>query len=111
VVKSPSALYPPLILHTFPLLSVSSAVAVFVTVAFLFTFLVFDSNPLSPDTGAKAHGRADAVFLTCTVLLVVLVEVWPHLASPWLLAVACLVAGVAWSSAYLVLLPYYNHSM
>lgn len=43
------------------------AVAVFVLMAFLFTFLVFDPNPLSTDPGAKAHARADIAFLTCKV--------------------------------------------
>jgi hypothetical protein len=43
----------------------SAFIFAFVTMAVLFNFLVFDSNPLSVSVAAKAHGRADLVFLAC----------------------------------------------
>jgi hypothetical protein len=39
----------------------------FVTLSGMFTLLVFDSHPLSPNPLAKAHGRADLIFLVCKV--------------------------------------------
>ena len=36
-----------------------------VAVAGLFTLVVFDSNPMSVNPSAKAHGRADLAFLIC----------------------------------------------
>lgn len=46
-------------------------VVTFVTLAFLFTFLIYDSNPLSVDPTAKAHARTDVVFLACKVRCIV----------------------------------------
>jgi hypothetical protein len=86
-------------------------VAVFIIMAGLFALLVFDSSPLSVNPTAKAHGRADAVFLSCKIVLVVLVEVWPIAVTPWVLAVVILVTGLLWSGAFLATMPYYHHHM
>lgn len=45
-----------------------AVVAAFLMLVYLFILFEFDPNPVSIDPGARAHGRADAVLLTCKVL-------------------------------------------
>ena len=89
----------------------ASLIAAFVLMAFLFTFLVFDSNPLSANPASKAHGHADVAFLACKVVLVILVEVWPHSVPKWLLVLVIFAAGIVWVTTYIALMPYYHHQM
>ncbi len=89
----------------------SLLIVAFVVLAGLFALLVFDSSPLSVNAAAKAHGRADAIFLACKIVLVILVEVWPHAISSWVLAVVILLTGFLWGGAFLALMPYYHHYM
>ena len=106
-------------------------IVTFVCLAFLFTFLIYDSNPLSVDPTAKAHARTDVVFLACKVrstrdcllrgtkvqavllqiILVVLVEVWPHSLPSSALAGIVFASGVVWVGVFLTLMPYYHHYM
>ena len=45
------------------------------------------------------------------IVLVTVVEVWPKVFSPWILAVIALIAGMVWTASFLVLLPMYHHRM
>ena len=79
--------------------------------AILFAYLVVDSNPLSVNPGAKAHGRIEVADLACEVVLVALVEVWPHFVSHWVLAAAVfIVSGIRVIGA-LAFMPHYHHHM
>ena len=79
--------------------------------AFLFAYLVVDSNPLSVNPGAMAHGRIEVVDLACEVVLVALVEVWPHFVSPWVLAASVFVVGLVRVCGALAFMPHYHHRM
>ena len=83
--------------------------AALLALAFLFAFLVFDSNPLSANPSAKAHGHADVVFLCCNVVLVIFVEVWPQSVPVSFLVAVLFISGIIWVGTYLMLMPYYNH--
>jgi hypothetical protein len=86
-------------------------VALFVTLCTLFTLVYFDSNPLSSNLGAKAHGRADFVFLCVKTLLVVLVEVFPHAVGANALAGIVCASSVALVLSYAQMMPFLHHSL
>lgn len=91
-------------------------IAVLLTLAFvalcsLFTLTYFDSNPLSPNLAAKAHGRTDAVVLAMKTLLVVLVEVYPHSIGHLPLTIIVAASAVVWLGLHIATLPFIHHSM
>ena len=79
--------------------------------ACLFTLLVFDAHPLSPNLLAKAHGRADFVFLMCKIALVIIIDIWPIVLGRWAVSISAVLVGILWAGAHIFMLPMYHHSM
>jgi hypothetical protein len=77
----------------------------------LFSLVFYDSNSLSANIVAKAHGRVDFVFLCLKSILVILVDVFPS-AFPSGVLVALLVgAGLLWFGSTLMFMPYFDVSL
>lgn len=90
---------------------VTVLITAFVTLAGMFTLLVFDAHPFSLSPVAKAHGRADFVFLVCKVVLVAVIDVWPLILGRWAVCAAAVLGGVLWAAAHIAFLPMYHHYM
>jgi hypothetical protein len=97
--------------HLVQTVVVAVVVCLFVTLCSLFTLVYFDSNPLSVDLSAKAHGRADFVFLCVKTALVVLVEVYPHSVGADALAGVVTASGLLLFFVYSNTMPFIHHSM
>lgn len=85
--------------------------AAFVMLCVMFTLVYLDSNPVSANLAAKAHGRADFLFLIAKTALVVLVEVYPHSIGATGLAVIVLIVGCVLVATYAWTLPFTHHTM
>jgi len=83
----------------------------FIALCSLFALVYFDSNPLSPNLAAKAHGRADFVVLVTKTLLVVLVEVYPHSIGHIPLTAIVAVSAIVWLGVFVYMLPFHHHLM
>jgi len=77
----------------------------------MFALVFYDSNPLSPMLEAKAHGRAEFVFLSLQVVLVLTLNVFEYLINQWIMIAVMIGAGVVWAGSILFFMPYYRHTM
>ena len=85
--------------------------ALFVLLCALFTLVYYDSNPLSLSVESRAHGRAELALLIARTLLVVIVDIFPALLSPWANLGVCAFAALVWLVPAVKLLPYYEATM
>ena len=85
--------------------------ALFVLLCALFTLVYYDSNPLSLSVESRAHGRAELALLIARTLLVVIVDLFPALLSPWANLGVCAFAALVWLVPAVKLLPYYEATM
>jgi len=60
---------------------------------------------------AKAHGRAEFVFLSLQVVLVLTLNVFEYLINQWIMIAVMIGAGVVWAGSILFFMPYYRHTM
>jgi hypothetical protein len=77
----------------------------------LFTLVFYDSNSLSANMVAKAHGRVDFGFLCIKTLLVILVEIFPTYIPLGVLMAVLVVCAGAWAFAILYAMPYFDVSL
>ena len=94
---------------------VQAVVSVVLTVAFvvlaaLFAGLVFDSNPLSLSLAAKAHGRADLVFIVLKTALIIVAEVFSRSIGQYVVVAVIGAGAVVWVATYAVMMPFTNHN-
>ena len=80
----------------------------FVGLCGLFSLVFYDSNFMSTNLVAKAHGRADLMFLCVKSVLVICVETFPSAFSGQTLVALVVVAGAAWVGSLAYLLPYFD---
>lgn len=90
--------------------TVGSILAVLLLVfAAIFSMSFYDSNMLSRQVVAKAHGRLDVVFLLISVLLVVVTETFGSIVSVWVQTATMIICGLIFLGAILFFLPHYHH--
>jgi hypothetical protein len=91
---------------------VSSILTVaFVILCAMFTLVYYDSNPLSPNLEARAHGRAEFVFLLVKSVLVVFIDVFPHSTGARMLVVIIILSSIVLLVLYATMMPYMHHVM
>ena len=93
---------------------VQSAISVVLTAGFvalcsLFSLVFYDSNSMSPNIVAKAHGRADLCFLCVKTVLVVFVDTFPSVMPTPALAAVVALCGAAWVGSLLYFMPFFDH--
>ena len=76
----------------------------------LFSLVFYDSNSMSTNITAKAHGRADFVFLCLKTVLVICVEVFPEAFPRALLVTLVVASSVCWLGSHIFFLPYFHHN-
>ena len=81
----------------------------FVALCALFSLVIYDSNSMSSNVVAKAHGRADFVFLCVKTVLVVTVETFPSDFTPGTLAALVVLGGLAWAASVAFFMPFFEH--
>lgn len=64
--------------------------------------MYFDSNPVSTNLAAKAHGRLDFVFLIAIKTMLVLLFEAAAVVGRWVLVAAILATGLIWIGGYMV---------
>jgi hypothetical protein len=91
---------------------VSAALTVaFVTLCAMFTLVYYESSYLSPNLEARAHGRAEFVFLLVKSVLVVCIEVFPHYTGTRMLTAIVVVSSIVLVVTYAAMMPYLHHVM
>lgn len=92
-----------------------TAIAAVLSIAFfvlcsLFSLVFYDSNSLSANIVAKAHGRVDFLFLCIKTILVITVDIFPTMLPSGILVALLIGAGVIWTMSSLFFMPYFDVS-
>jgi hypothetical protein len=77
----------------------------------LFSLVFYDSNSLSGNIVAKAHGRADFLFLCIKSVLVITIEIFPSMFPSGVLVALLIAAGAIWCLSVGFFMPYYDVSI
>lgn len=95
--------------HLAQVVMTSVIATAFVVVCALFALVFYDSNSVSSDITAKAHGRLDLLFVMLKTVLVVFVGTFPSaLSSSGVLAIIVAV-GVVWTASFIYFMPFFDH--
>jgi hypothetical protein len=91
-------------------LSIALSVSLFF-LSSMFALVFYDSNPLSKNLIAKAHGRVELIFLIAEVLLVFVCNIFNRQLNPWVIVATLVGSAALWLAALLLLMPFYRHAM